>query len=85
MDIAKYNQFAWDQQVRKGNRWTVPVSEETIAAARARLWQVVLTPQKPMPKSWFPPMDCLEVLCLASGGRSAGAHPLSRGCPGHSA
>src|SRR5438093_2500911 len=68
MDILSYNRHAWDRQVEKGNRWTVPVGPEAIAAARRGDWQVVLTPTKPVPRDWFPPLAGREVLCLASGG-----------------
>jgi SAM-dependent methyltransferase len=68
MNIREYNRHAWDRQVAKGNRWTLPVSPEAIAAARRGDWQVVLTPTKPVPRDWFPPLAGLEVLCLASGG-----------------
>ena len=34
MDIRSYNSRAWDAQVKKGNRWTQPVSSETIDLAR---------------------------------------------------
>jgi hypothetical protein len=34
MDILAYNRQAWDRQAEKGNRWTVPVGPEVIAAAR---------------------------------------------------
>ena len=68
MDIAEYNRRAWDAQVAKGNRWTVPVTSEIIASARLGLWSVVLTPQKPVPAEWFPKMIGLDVLGLASAG-----------------
>ena len=68
MDILAYNRQAWDSQVEKGNRWTRPVGPEIIAAARRGDWQVVLTPTKPVPRDWFPPLVGLDVLCLASGG-----------------
>jgi hypothetical protein len=49
MDILAYNRRAWDRQVEKGDRWTVPVGPEVIAAARRGDWQVVLTPTRPVP------------------------------------
>jgi hypothetical protein len=64
MDIASYNRRAWDRQVDKGNRWTVPVGREVIAAARHGDWSVVLAPTKPVPRDWFLDMAGLEVLCL---------------------
>jgi SAM-dependent methyltransferase len=32
----------------------------------------VLTPTKPVPRNWFPPLKGLDVLCLASGGGQQG-------------
>jgi SAM-dependent methyltransferase len=72
MDIRTYNREAWDRQVRAGNRWTVPVGPEETAAARRGHWQVLLTPTKPVPRDWFPPLLGLDVLCLASGGGQQG-------------
>ena len=72
MDIRSYNRDAWDGQVRAGNRWTVPVGPEEIAAARRGDWRVLLTPTKPVPRDWFPPLLGLDVLCLASGGGQQG-------------
>lgn len=68
MDITKYNKRAWDKQVQNGNLWTKPVSSQEVEQARHGKWQVVLTPTKPVPKDWFPPMKNLKVLALASGG-----------------
>ncbi len=72
MDIRNYNRAAWDHQVATGNRWTVPVGPEVIAAARRGEWSIVLTPTKPVPRDWFPPLSGLDVLCLASGGGQQG-------------
>jgi SAM-dependent methyltransferase len=72
MDVFSYNRDAWNHQVAKGNRWTVPVGPEVIAAARQGDWQIVLTPNKAVPPSWFPPLSGLDVLCLASGGGQQG-------------
>jgi SAM-dependent methyltransferase len=68
MNVRDYNRAAWDHQVAVGNRWTVPISPEVTAAARRGEWSVILTPTKPVPREWFPPLEGLEVLCLASGG-----------------
>jgi SAM-dependent methyltransferase len=72
MDIRTYNRDAWDRQVRAGNRWTVPVGPEETAAARRGHWEVLLTPTRPVPRDWFPPLFGLDVLCLASGGGQQG-------------
>jgi SAM-dependent methyltransferase len=72
-DVFSYNRGAWDGLVQKGNRWTVPVTAEVVAAAREGTWSVVLTPLKPVPRAWFPAdLTGLDVLCLASGGGQQG-------------
>jgi len=72
MDIREHNRIAWDKEVECRNKWTVPVSEAVIAAARRGEWEILLTPSKPIPRAWFPDMEGLEVLCLASGGGQQG-------------
>src|SRR5439155_1680125 len=52
-DVREYNRAAWDRQVARGNRWTVPVTSEAIARARAGEWEIVLTPARPAPRAWF--------------------------------
>ncbi|MBL8055432.1 MAG: methyltransferase domain-containing protein [Anaerolineales bacterium] len=68
IDVRAYNRAAWDRQVAQGNRWTVPVTPEQIAAARRGEWSVLLTENKPVPREWFPPLAGRDVLGLASGG-----------------
>lgn len=72
MDIVSYNRSAWDRQVAEGNRWTVPVGPEVIAAARRGDWSVLLTPTKPVPRNWFPPLAGLDLLGLAASGGQQG-------------
>jgi len=72
VDVRKLNRKAWDTQVAKNIRWTVPVSPEEIAAARRGEWQIVLTPTRPVPRVWFPELSGSRVLCLASGGGQQG-------------
>jgi SAM-dependent methyltransferase len=68
MDVRAYNREAWNRQVAKGDKWTVPVSPEAIAAARRGDWSVVLTPNKPVPREWFGDLKGKDVLGLASAG-----------------
>jgi SAM-dependent methyltransferase len=69
MDVRAYNRAAWDRKVAEGDRWTLPVSPERVAAARAGEWSVVLTPHRGVPRGWFPAdLRGIDVLCLASGG-----------------
>ena len=72
MDVRSYNRDAWDRQVEEGNQWTVPVTPQQIAAARRGDWQIVLTPTRPVPREWYPPLSGCDVLCLASGGGQQG-------------
>jgi len=73
MDIRAFNRRAWDKEVKKGNQWTVPVGPAVISAAREGKWEIILTPTKPVPRSWFPEdLSGCEVLCLASGGGQQG-------------
>jgi SAM-dependent methyltransferase len=72
MDVRAYNQRAWDQLVENRNRWTVPVTSDDIQSARQGSWQIVLTPRKPVPRSWFPDLPGTKTLCLASGGGQQG-------------
>jgi SAM-dependent methyltransferase len=72
IDVRAYNREAWNRQVESGSPWTIPVSAEEVARARRGEFSVLLTEQKPVPAAWFPPMNGLEVLCLAaSGGQQA--------------
>lgn len=68
MNVREHNRVAWDKEVERGNPWTVPVSIEKIAEARRGHWSVDLTETRPTPREWFPELEGLEVLCLASGG-----------------
>jgi SAM-dependent methyltransferase len=72
VDIREYNRLAWNRQVELGNQWTVPVSDEVVADAREGQWGILLTPSKPVPRAWFPGLEGLDVLCLASGGGQQG-------------
>jgi len=67
-----YNRDAWNRKVERGNRWTVPVGPEEIAEARTGRPKLLLTPTKPIPRSWLPELRGRNVLCLASGGGQQG-------------
>lgn len=73
-DVVAYNRAAWNRLVRDHNRWTIPVSPEEVQRARNDDWRIVLTPEKPVPREWFPDFraSSVTVLCLAgSGGQQA--------------
>src|SRR5512139_416720 len=72
MDVRAYNRDAWDREVHKGNRWTLPASPEIIASARRGEVSVLLTEQKQVPIDWLLPVKGKDVLCLACGGGQQG-------------
>src|SRR5262245_57443593 len=72
MDASDYNRKAWDTRAAKGNRYTVPVGADVIAAARRGEWQIVLTPRRAVPREWFGDLRGRDVLGLGSGGGQQG-------------
>jgi ubiquinone/menaquinone biosynthesis C-methylase UbiE len=72
MDIIKHNKSAWDNYVDKKDRWTIPVTDEELENVRKGNWGIVLTPNKMVPKKWFPDLKGLKILGLASGGGQQG-------------
>ena len=68
VDWAAINAEAIDRWVEAGWMWGVPIDSTTYQNARDGEWSVVLTPTKPVPKSWCPPLAGKRVLGLASGG-----------------
>ena len=71
-DILAHNRKAWDKLAAEKNEWTLPVSPEVVAAARRGNWEIYLTESRPVPRAWFPKVEGLHVLCLASGGGQQG-------------
>lgn len=47
-----------------------PVDHGTFLRALAGDWRIVLAPRKPVPRSWFPPLDGARVLGPVAGGGS---------------
>src|SRR3990172_2210744 len=82
VDIRTYNRVAWDHQVAKGDRWTVPVSSVAIERARRGEFELLLTPSRPVPRDWFPPLRGMPTLCLASGGGQQGPLLAAAGAQG---
>ena len=68
MRYQDINKKTIDNWVDDGWIWGVPIDHETYEKAVKGIWDVVLTPTKPVPKSWFPDLKGSKVLGLASGG-----------------
>lgn len=81
MDYKSTNQEVWDKKVESSDVWTQPVSTEVVEAAKNGEWEIILTPRKAVPKSWYHPvMKGKKVLCLASGGGQQGPIMAAIGC-----
>lgn len=70
--LRAYNRDAWNKAVERGSQWSIPASPAMLAAARRGEWQLVLTPTKAVPRTWFPPLRGAAVLGLAAGGGQQG-------------
>lgn len=57
-----------DSWIEQGWEWGKPISHEEYLKAQEGLWDVLLTPTKPMPHSWIEPIKNKRILGLASGG-----------------
>ena len=68
MGYTDINAETIDRWVENGWEWGVPISQEQFSAAVNGDWQMLLTPVKPVPREWFPPLRGTKVLGLASGG-----------------
>ncbi len=71
-DLLRHNREAWEKEGRTGNPWTIPVSSEEIALAKAGSPRLFLTPTKTIPAEWLAGMKDKKILCLASGGGQQG-------------
>lgn len=69
MDTTQQNSSAWDKKVEEGSRYTKSVSSEIIERSRNGEWEITVTTERSVPRSWFPQsLKGLKILCLASGG-----------------
>ena len=62
------NARIWDSWVDEGDVWTIPIEHEAFQRAQQGELTVFLTPCKPVPRAWFPPLAGTKLLGLASGG-----------------
>ncbi len=70
-----------DQWVADGWEWGRPIDHETFIRAVRGDWSVLLTPTRPVPRSWFCPMEGARILGLASGGGQQ--MPIFAACGAH--
>ncbi len=68
MDYQDINAAAVDRWVEEGWEWGTPISHEVFRVAKRGIWDVLLTPTRPVPHAWFGELRGRKVLGLASGG-----------------
>ncbi len=68
MNYQEINAKAVDAWVKDGWEWGKAVSHEVFENAKNGIWDVLLTPTKPVPHEWFGDLKGKKVLGLASGG-----------------
>ncbi len=68
MNYQDINAATIDRWVEEGWQWGRPIDHQTFLDAKRGIWQMFLTPTKPVPKDWFGPLQGKKVLGLASGG-----------------
>ena len=68
MSYTDINAETIDRWIKDGWEWGVPISHEEFLNAKNGEWQVLLTPTRPVPKEWFPPLNGCKILGLASCG-----------------
>ncbi|MFH2038220.1 MAG: class I SAM-dependent methyltransferase [Chloroflexota bacterium] len=72
MNLLEHNRSAWNEAVKNGNRWTIPVTKAEIDAAAKGDYKIILTPFIPVPHEWLGDISGRNILCLASGGGQQG-------------
>jgi SAM-dependent methyltransferase len=68
LEYTKENAKTVDAWVRDGWKWGKPITHEQYEMAKRGDWSVVLTPRKPVPRTWFGELRGSKVLGLASAG-----------------
>lgn len=68
MNYTDINAETIDRWIENGWEWGVPISHEDFLKVKHGDWSVVLTPVRPVPKTWFPALSGCRILGLASGG-----------------
>nr|MBK9653508.1 hypothetical protein [Bacteroidota bacterium] len=53
INITEYNRKAWDANVKKGNQWTIPVTDDEIEKAKKGRMANCTYSYKPVPQQWF--------------------------------
>ena len=68
MSYQDENAKTIDRWIEEGWEWGQPIDHDTYLSALNGSWELLLTPTKPVPKSWLGEIKGKKVLGLASGG-----------------
>lgn len=68
MNYQDVNAETIDRWVEEGWEWGRPISHEDFENAKNGVWDVLLTPTKPVPHRWFGELRGRKILGLAAGG-----------------
>ena len=68
MNYQDINAVTIDRWIEEGWEWGIPITHAVYEAACAGQWDMLLTPTKFVPHSWFGELKGKKVLGLASGG-----------------
>ena len=67
-NYQEVNSKTWDNWVKNGIEWSIPITHNEYMHALKGDWGVYLTPSRHVPKEWFPDLKHADLLGLASGG-----------------
>ncbi len=68
MQYQEINSKTIDSWCQEGWEWGRPITHEEYEAAKKGIWDVLLTPLRPVPHEWFGSLKGKKLLGLASGG-----------------
>lgn len=68
MNYQDINSETIDRWIEEDWQWGVPITHEEYISAKKGVWDVLLTPVKPVPHEWFGDLNGMKILGLASGG-----------------
>ncbi len=68
MNYQDINSETIDRWIEEDWQWGIPITHEEYMSAKNGVWDVLLTPVKPVPHEWFGELSGMKILGLASGG-----------------
>ena len=68
LNYQDINSETIDRWIEEDWQWGIPITHEEYMSAKNGVWDVLLTPVKPVPHEWFGELSGMKILGLASGG-----------------